>query len=47
MQRHVTIKLLAGSVTNDVLYIHCAQDAITIDGELADQVMALPIPHLS
>ena len=47
MQRHVTIKLLAGSVTNDVLYIHCAQDAITIDGELADQVLALPIARLS
>jgi hypothetical protein len=47
MQRHVTIELLAGSVTNDVLYIHRGQDAITHGGELTDQVLALPIARLS
>ena len=47
MQRHVTIKLLAGSVTNDVLYIHRGQDAIAHGEELADQVLALPIARLS
>jgi hypothetical protein len=47
MQRHVTIKLLVGSITNDVLYIHHGQDAITHGGELADQVLTLPIARLS
>ena len=41
MQRHVTIELLAGSVMNDVLYIHHGQDAIAHGGELADQVLVL------
>jgi hypothetical protein len=36
MQRHMTIELLAGSITNDVLYIHCGQDAIAHGGELTD-----------
>ena len=47
MQRHVTIELLAGSITNNVLYIHRDQDAIAHGGELADQVLMLPIAHLS
>ena len=47
MQRHVTIELLVGSVTNDVLYIHHGQDAIALGEELADQVLALPIARLS
>jgi hypothetical protein len=36
MQRHVTIELLMGSATNDVIYIHRGQDAIAHDGELPD-----------
>jgi hypothetical protein len=32
---------------NDILYIHCGQDAIAHGGELADQVLVLPIAHLS
>jgi hypothetical protein len=36
MQRHMTIELLVGSVTNDILYIHYGQDTITHGGELAD-----------
>ena len=47
MQRHVTIELLTGSITNDVLYMHRCQDAIAHGGELTDQVLALPIAHLS
>jgi hypothetical protein len=47
MQRHVTIELLIGSIKNDVLYIHRGQDAIAHGGELADQVLALPIARLS
>ena len=47
MQRHVTIELLMGSITNDVLYIHRGQDAITHGEELTDQVLALLITHLS
>ena len=47
MQRHVTIELLAGSITNEVLYIHRGKDAITHGGELADQVLTLPIARLS
>jgi hypothetical protein len=47
MQRNVTIELLVESITNDVLYIHRGQDAIAHDGELTDQVLALPIAHLS
>ena len=40
MQRQVTIELLAGRVTNDVLYIHPSQVAITHIEEDADQVLA-------
>ena len=47
MHRHVTIKLLAGSVTSDILYIHRGLDAIAHGGELADQVLALLIARLS
>ena len=47
MQRHVTIELLMGSITNDVLYIHRGHDTIAHDGELDDQVLALPIARLS
>ena len=47
MQRHVTIELLMWSITNDVLYIHCGQDAIAYGGELTNQVLALPIARLS
>ena len=47
MQWHVTIELLAGSVTNDVLYIHHGQDAIAHGRELADQVLMLLIARLS
>ena len=47
MQRHVTIELLVGSITNDVLYINHGQDTITHGGELVDQVLALPIARLS
>jgi hypothetical protein len=47
MQRHVSIELLVGSITNDVLYIHRGQDAIAHGGELADQVLALLVAHLS
>ena len=47
MQRHVTIELLVGSMMNDVLYIHHGQDTIAHGGELADQVLALPIARLS
>jgi hypothetical protein len=47
MQRNVTIKLLMGSITNDVLYIHRGQNAIAHGGKLTDQVLALPIARLS
>ena len=43
----VKIELLVGSVTNDVLYIQRGQDTIAHGGELADQVLALPITRLS
>ena len=46
MQRHVTIELLVGSITNDVLYIHRGQNAIAHGGELIDQVLMLPIARL-
>jgi hypothetical protein len=36
-----------GSVTNDVIYIHRAQDTITHGEELVDQVLALSIARLS
>jgi hypothetical protein len=36
-----------GSIMNDVLYIHHAQDAIAHGGELTDQVLALLIARLS
>jgi hypothetical protein len=38
---------LMGSITNDILYIHHGLDAITHDGELTDQVLALPIASSS
>ena len=47
MQRHVTIELLAGSVMNDVPYIHRRQYTIAHGKELADQVLALQIARLS
>ena len=47
MKRHVTIELLVGSITNDVLYIHHGQDTIAHGRELADQVLALLIARLS
>ena len=47
MPMHVTIELLVGSITNDVLYIHRDQDAIAHGGELVDQVLVLPIARLS
>ena len=47
MQSHVTIELLVGSITNDVLYIHHGQDTIAHGKELADLVLALPIARLS
>ena len=47
MKRHVTIEVLKGSITNDVIYIHHGQDAIAHDRELADQVLALLIARLS
>ena len=47
MQRHVTIELLMGSITNEVIYIHRGQDTITHGGELTDQVLALPLALLS
>ena len=47
MQRHVAIELLTGRATNDVLYIHHDQDAITHDRELTNLVLALPIARLS
>ena len=47
MQRQVIIKLLTGSITNDVLYIHRGQDAIARDGEVIDQVLTISIACLS
>ena len=47
MLTYVTIELLAGSITNDVLYIHHGQDAIAHGRELVDQVLTLLIAHLS
>jgi hypothetical protein len=32
---------------NDVIYIHRGQDATGHGGELADQVLAVPIAHLA
>ena len=47
MKRHVTIELLVRSTMNDVLYIYHSQDAIAHGGQLANQVLALPIARLS
>ena len=47
MQRDVTIEQLIGSVTNDVLFIHRGQDAITHGGEVVDQILMILIAHLS
>jgi len=47
MRRHLIIELLAGSIMNDVLYIHHGQDAIAYGEELTNQVLALPIARLS
>ena len=41
MQRHVTIELLMGSITNDVLYIHGGQDAIGHGEEVTNHLLTL------
>jgi hypothetical protein len=41
MERQVTIELLMGRITNDVLYIHGNQDAISHGGEFTNHLLAL------
>ena len=41
MQRQVTIQLLAGSIKNDVPYIHQRQDGLTCGLKVDDKLLLL------